>query len=303
MQASSVDYLRFRTQAEPPAVLEAMRPMFGVLGPHLRFGAHSRGRDGFQRRLEVLIGDGKLAELDFGGDSQRGWVRVVMSGDGCRWVQDWDGVEALEELPRAEIRRLDLQVTTWRGEVTHERVVRAYEAGKFSCGGRPPALQQIVSSDPTAGRTCSVGKRGSDKFFRGYEKGFEMARTRPGLESVNDCPLADIYRCEVEFQADTRPVPWDCIFRRDQYYAGAYPFCAELLPQVEPDLLAGRPERMARLELQAALANIRQQYGSTLFTALTAYQGDIGAVWERIVGDRHSERLLEAGVLMFEHDH
>jgi hypothetical protein len=46
---------------------------------------------------------------------------------------------------------------------------------------------------------------------------------------------------------------------------------------------------------------IRAQYGSTLFTALVAHHGDIGAVWEKIIGTKHNQRLLEEGVLLVDH--
>jgi hypothetical protein len=54
--------------------------------------------------------------------------------------------------------------------------------------------------------------------------------------------------------------------------------------------------------LAAALENCRVQYGATLFTALAAYGGDMTAVWDKIIGDHHSVPLVEAGVLMVEHD-
>ena len=33
-----------------------------------------------------------------------------------------------------------------------------------------------------------------------------------------------------------------------------------------------------------------------------AYQGDMTAVWEKIIGDHHSQALLETGVLLVDHD-
>jgi hypothetical protein len=42
-------------------------------------------------------------------------------------------------------------------------------------------------------------------------------------------------------------------------------------------------------------------WGSTLFTALVASQGDIGAVWSQIVGTQHNKSLLAAGVLLVDH--
>lgn len=232
-------------------------------------------------------------------------VRWNLTGQGCEWVKDWDAIEAVEALPQSEVRRLDLALTTWKGEVTHQRVVEAHERGRFSCGGRPPAMQYITSSDPRAGRTCYVGKRGGDKFFRGYEKGFEVAAKHARLGTVTEldgCKVEDIYRCEVELQADTRPIPWECVVeRRDQYFAGSYPFLAELLPEVQADILMRRPERAPQLELRTALANCRHQFGSALYTALRAYHGDITEVWDQIIGDRHNADLLAAGVLMVEH--
>lgn len=303
-QKTTIDYLRFRAQEEPRNVLQALRPMFGTLGHQLAFKHLPRGSMGFQQASQVVIGDMPIARLDFGGESQRGWVRTELTGKGCEWVQDWDAVQELEDLPSSQIRRLDVALTTWDGQVTHERVVKAHSQGRFSCGGRPPDLQQITSSNDRAGRTCYVGKRTSDKFFRAYEKGFEMAgKIGRGLiiTSIDGHPVEDIYRCELELKADSTPIGWDVIERRDQYFAGSYPFCADVLPGVEADILQRRKERAPQMDLQVALANCRTQFGPTLFTALMAYHGDMTAVWDQVIGDHHQQQLLDAGVLLVDH--
>lgn len=305
-QKTTVDYLRFRTQAEPLEVIEAIRPMFGTLGSLIAVKSAQKGALGFQRSLDVGIDDMHVVRLDFGGDSQKGWVRADMSGKACEWVQDWGAVDCVEALPDAQIRRLDIALTTWDGEITHDRVVEAHEAGRFKTGGRPPELRTITSSNARAGRTCYVGVREkSDKFFRAYEKGFEMAgkiRVPGHLTHIDGKLIEDIYRCEVELKAVTRPIAWDVIERRDQYFAGSYPFLAEVLPGVEADILMRRKERAPQMDLQAALRNCRIQMGPTLYTALKAYKGDITAVWDLIVGDHDSESLLKAGVLLVDHD-
>lgn len=304
-QKTTVDYLRFRVQEEPRAVLEALRPMFGTVGCHLSFRHLQRGSLGFRQASEVVVGDMRLGRMDFGGESQRGWVKVELAGKACEWVEDWAEVGAVEELQQAEVRRLDLALTTWEGEISHERVVQAHTDGRFATGGRPPDLQQITSSNDRAGRTCYVGKRTGDKFFRAYEKGFEMAGRLGAIGTITHIGvhrIEDIYRCEVELKADARPIGWDVIERRDQYFAGAYPFCADVLPGIEADILERRKERAPQMSLAAALANLRIQAGTTLFTALAAYGGDYMAVWDKVVGDHHNERLLEAGVLLVDHD-
>lgn len=309
-QKTSVDWLRFRTQANPLEGLEALKPLFGDMGQHLRLKLGQRGVLGFQQAGQLVIGDLVLGRVDFGGESQRGWVRWDIPGQGCSWVKDWDAIEEVERLAAADIRRLDVCLTTWDGEVGHDDVVNAHAAGRFygATAGRPPALRQITSSDPRAGRTCEVGKREkADKFFRGYEKGWEMASKLPpslrdGLVSIDGHAVEGIYRCEVELKAENKPIPFEVIERRDQYFAGSYPFLADLLPGVESDILLRRPERAAQTELIAALENVRIQYGNTLFTAVAAYGGDIMAVWEKVVGRAHNTSLLEAGVLLVDHD-
>lgn len=304
-QKTTIDYFRFRAQEEPRAVLEALRPAFGTLGPDLRFNHLPRGAMGFQQASQIVIEDMPVARLDFGGESQRGWVRAEMSGRGCEWVQDWDALESVERLESAQIRRLDIALTTWDGEVTHQGVVDAHSSGRFKTGGRPPDLRQITSSNERAGRTCYVGKRESDKFFRSYEKGFEllgkMGRT-PGLVThIDGHRVEDIYRCELELKAESTPIGWDVIERRDQYFAGAYPFCADVLPGVEADILQRRKERAPQTDLAVALENCRIQFGATLFTALHAYGGDMTAVWDKVIGSSHQQQLLEAGVLLVDH--
>lgn len=303
---TTIDYLRFRTQAEPLEALEALRPMFGSMGSGLALKHLPRGSMGFQQASQIVIGDMPIARMDFGGESQRGWVRAELSGKGCEWVKDWQAAESIQALPKSEIRRLDIALTTWDGEITHDSVVNAHSNNRFYSGGRPPDLQQITSSNERAGRTCYVGKRTSDKFFRAYEKGFEMAGKFgkhaylvTGMDGHN---IEDIYRCEVEFKASTTPISWDAIGRRDHYFAGAYPFCSDVLPGIEADILHRRKERAPQQDLAIVLENCRIQFGPTLFTALMAYEGDMTAVWDKVMGKHHCQALIEAGVLLVSHD-
>lgn len=308
-QKTTIDWLRFRTQAKPLEGLEAIKPLFGDLAPFLSLKLGQRGALGFQQAGSLMVADMVIGRVDFGGDSQRGWVRWDLGGKGCEWVKDWDAIDEVERLPEADIRRLDVCLTTWDGEVGHDDIVKAHAAGRFVTGGRPPALQQITSSDPREGRTCYIGKRAkADKFFRGYEKGYQMIAKLPdGTLGKDTCthidgkPIEGIYRCEVELKAENKPIPWEVVERRDQYFAGAYPFLADLLPGVEADILLRRPERAPQMDLAAALENCRIQYGATLFTALHAFHGDPFEVWKRIVGDKHNAALLEAGVLLVDH--
>lgn len=302
---TTVDYLSVRTQARPEQALDGFRPLFGEYGHALQLERERHGKHGYREGAELKLGGLRVGRMDWGGEVMRGWLRVELEGEGCSWVRDWDAVEAVERLPEAQIRRIDPALTTWNGEVSHQRVVEAHAAGRFTTGGRPPNMRQEVNSEPGKGSTVYIGDRTADKFGRFYEKGFQMLgklpeADRPGA-TIDGFPVEGIYRSEIELKAKTRPIPWEVIERRDEYFAGAYPFCADILPGIEPDILQRRPERQAQLDLAAALANCRQAYGNILFTALHAYQGDIGAVWDRIVGEKHSPQLIAAGVLLVDH--
>jgi DNA relaxase NicK len=300
---TTIDWLTFRTKAEPIEALQALKPMYGCAANLLNLKSLQRGALGFQQAAAVLLGDMPVARIDYGGESQRGWSRVAMSGKGCEWVQDWSAMQSIEDLPASEIRRLDIALTTWSGQVSHDSVVLAHTLGKFGTGGRNPDLQQITSSNPIAGKTCYIGNRKSDRFLRAYEKGYEMnAKAGGNLTHIDGHRIEDIYRTELELKASATVLPWSLIERRDEYFAGAYPFCAELLPEVDADVLQRRPDREPQTDLAAALANIKTQYGATLFTALHAYHGDMTTVWDKIIGTEHSKPLLEAGVLLVDHD-
>lgn len=300
--ATTIDWLRFRTKATPTEALGAVQALFGEWGTALTFGNPQRGVLGFRQALPIKLADVTLGRMDFGGDSQRDWVRVDLPGKGCGFVSDWDNLDAVEALEASELRRVDIALTTWDGEVTHEQVVQAHASGRFTIR-RPPNLQQITNSDPRAGRTCYVGNRTADKFFRAYEKGLQLAAQAGGhLTHIDGHRVEDIYRCELELKAEGTDIPWETVERRDQYFAGSYPFCADILPGIEPDILQRRPEKAPQRELAAALAHCRHQFGNTLFTALAAHNGDIGAVWDKIIGREHNRHLVEAGVLLVDHD-
>lgn len=71
---------------------------------------------------------------------------------------------------------------------------------------------------------------------------------------------------------------------------------------VQPEIMVIDRWLSFMLIMEVVLENIRLQYGSTLFTALVAYYGDIGAVWEKVCGREHNKDLVKAGVLLVDHD-
>jgi DNA relaxase NicK len=186
-------------------------------------------------------------------------------------------------------------------------VVAAHAAGKFSGWGRPPVIRSVTSSDDRAGKTRYIGSREkSDKFLRCYEKGFEMIKNFPesfrrAATTVNGHNVEQVYRVELELKAATTKISTDVFLKRDEYFAGAYPFCAELLPGVEHLKMEKLPDEKPVSDLAAMLAHCKSAYGPAIFTAMSVYKGDAEKVLQMIIGTEHSRKLVESGVLTVEH--
>lgn len=291
-----------------------LRGFFAELYGHIgrpqfeyRNGAH-----GFRQGAVVTVAGANVAWCGWGGVSQRGRSFIDVTGLGCQLVRDWgEAQELVESMPDVVAKRVDIAADFYHGEVSYEDTLGAYQQGKLNRRGRPPGMRQILPGTPEEGRTLYIGTRGNDSMLRAYEKGKKEWQGLPrGLResigpgevqrsdgSEDPFTLAEWFRIENELRAVKRPLPLDVIPMRDQYFAGSYPFLQEVLPDVEPLILV-RPQDVASAELAKSLEGIRRQWGTTLFTALVVEQGDISAVWEKIVGDKHNDRLLKAGVLL-----
>lgn len=303
IQRTKVDWLAGRTQASPAALVPCLAPMLGPHSAWLSLSPRGRGWMGYPSSADIRVADANVGMAAWGGEQQRGWVHVSFTGQGCDWIDDWDvAQDCFSSLGTWEPRRVDIALDSFKRESSHELVLAAYRAGGFTTNGRPPKLVQIIGEDPTDGRTINIGTRTSEKYFRSYEKGRQLAGGNESITHIDGVSVADWQRNELELKVKDTPLPEDIIDRRDQYFAGAYPYLQTLLAEVEPEILVRLRERVPQLDLQAALAHIKTQYGRTLFTAMVAHGGDISAVWAKVVAREHNMDLLRAGVLLVEHE-
>jgi phage replication initiation protein len=303
MSITKVDWHGFRNKSSVEATLNGLRAGFGTFGSSLSARPRKTGWNGFKQSADIVLGGMQAGLIAYGGEHQKGWISVNLTGDACKYVSDWDEAHhALSTLSQFETRRIDIALDTFKGEVSHSKVVDAYRLGFFNKVGKPPGMTRIEPEDISEGATCYIGKRTSDKFLRAYEKGYELAKEHPSLQitHIDRCPIADIYRLELELKAKTGPLPKDIISKRDNYFSGAYPYLKTVI-DCEPFQFPRCPTKDLEAELMSALANIKKQYGPTLFTALTLMQGDVGKVWDLVVGTEHSEKLIAAGVFIPEY--
>jgi phage replication initiation protein len=300
-QKTAIDWFAFRYTHDRQALETALKGAFGPCGDLVNLRPRKTGWQGYESSADVCLGDMVVGLSAHGGQGQRGWGFTSITGRGCEWIQNWDDAQdAVSGLEGFEVRRADIALTTYRREVSHESMLTAYRAGQFSTGGRPPKCTRIEPERPEDGRTINIGNRERDKFLRGYEKGYQLAQGQ--FTHLDGFPVEDIYRVELELKAKTCALPADLVDRRDQYFAGSYPYMQTLLADVEPEILVMQRERGPQLDLARVLTTLQGQYGNTLFTALTAYRGDIGAVWSKICGHKHNQELVRAGVLLVEHE-
>lgn len=308
-QKTTIDWLRFRTKSNPFETFEALRPAFGSLAPLLTFETGGKGHDGWERSGLIKLVDHVLGVVDYGGESQRDWVRVNVPGTGCAYVEDWSAVASLVDvLQQPELKRVDVALTTFAGEVSHESVIAAHEAKLFSSGGRQPEYRTVGGSNPRQGRTIYIGNRKGQKMLRAYEKGFELLRDIPSslrdsVTHIDGNPVDLMYRLEVEFKDVDKVIPWPVLVDRDAYFVGAYPFLASLLPGISASSMMDKDPfgRAAQLELQAQLDNCRRAYGKIIRAALDAYGGDSDRVLRQIAAMEPSQALVEAGILTVDH--
>ncbi|HZQ75407.1 MAG TPA: replication initiation factor domain-containing protein [Burkholderiales bacterium] len=313
---TKVDYLTISCREDRDAISRCLAEVFSG-APAVPSFEQGPGKRHFDQSRRILIAGVPAGEVLTGGETQRGRACIDVSGTGCGFVQDWERAQAaLLALPERSWTRADIAADFFRGELTHERVKQAHKEGKFTRGGREPLLTAITTTDRNRGRTIYIGQRGGDALGRFYEKGKkefsesaskvfrqlagsaeDVTVTDAALNQGEPFDLASWYRAELELRSKNRPIADDWITRRDEYFAGAYPFLAELLPEVEPRVLV-RPRDRGILAIEAALERVKKQWGAVLYTGLAYCGGDYLTLCEKILATHHSRKLVQAGALL-----
>lgn len=326
MNKTSVDWWAWRSRGGLEAHQKALQATFSDAPAPAMLKPRKGGYMGYEASAQILVGDLDVGLIAWGGENQKGWTYTSISGVGCSWVSDWDRAQdAAADCGEYEPRRVDIALDTFDGSSSFDKTLEAYRAGGFTTSGRPPKCEPMKPERSEDSAIIRIGNRASNKYLRGYEKGkqqmgpaiaaairkdpesFEAAdwvmMTMPMIieDRLVGVSVWDWWRLELELKPQTAALPEDVIDRRDQYFAGAYPYLGTVLDGVEAEALVMRRERGPQLDLALALEAIKKQYGSTLFTACAAHHGDMGAVWDRIVGTKHNERLIRSGVLMVDH--
>ncbi len=280
--SSLIDRFCFRTIENANLISHVASSLFG---PDIFITEVNSGGLGYEFRKNIEK-DGNLAmSVFYGGSSQRQTMYFDITGKGCSYV-NWDSdlnLSYLDELPGVLLRRIDIAVDFFHGEVNHDQVKQAYLDGHFINYRRSPKTKTVGAiNDPDAGRTIYIGKRGQQLFLRCYEKG------KKEFKPTNN-PLPDWYRVELEFRPDknSKFSLSHIIKNRDSFFSGAYPFLAQILPLADP--LRIPPPQRPGSSLELILEHIKKQYGPTLKTAIDIIGAD--EVLKTIIADHDNLRL------------
>jgi phage replication initiation protein len=161
------------------------------------------------------------------------------------------------------ITRCDLSLDVWSG-LEVERVRDSWFRGEFDVRGKRPSQREHGSWSSGHSRTFEVGSRGTGKLMRAYEKGDELF----GHEA--DDPWV---RLEVEFRSNHRIIEPEILRRPSDFFAGAYPFCADYLREldlfVDRAVIPTHPE-IADKTAEAAVTRLVRWVNDTAAPALAA---------------------------------
>jgi phage replication initiation protein len=195
-------------------------------------------------------------------------------------LRSWMHKQA-ELLKGPTITRVDLALDLWTGHcVTMAR--DAYLSGGFDVRGKRPSQREHGCWTNGYSRTFEVGSRATGKSCRVYEKGDELFGHEVGDPWV---------RCEVEFRNSHRVIDFDVLVKPADYFAGAYPYCAQTLEGLavtaEPETIRTVPEQLDK-KAEAAVSRVVRWVKKSAAPALISLLQYGGDILEKIVEDEES---------------
>lgn len=316
-QKVGIDWLAFSAE-EPIGYFQNFVNRFIPLAS---FFETRKGWQGYKNHYVINLHGLAIGILAYG--ASHGKPYLSLTGKACTEIEkshDWDEVaRVISVFFSYKLSRVDLKLDFFFKEVGHEFLKEAYKEGKFKLAKarlnpRIDPREPMNGEGQYEGRTLYVGSREGGKYFRGYEKGEEVFRKLPQLAQEQfrksfdegglkpDCTnspegatLKDWYRMEIEYKSNDRVLPINILIERDDFFAGSYPICSEVLPMANPL----RPKTLPNnLDIEESLMFKHQgdQYGAFNYSMLSKGINPIEVLRKIIEGHwGHSQRYLKAG--------
>lgn len=242
-------------------ISEKLQQIFGFGVGEKRQG---RGKFFYDGYYQLGSSEVNYGTVHIGG--QRGTVLIDLTGVGCQAALDgWE--ERLYQFAltaeRFQISRIDGAIDFFNGELQVEQALNYYKKGLFDVRGMRPKYKlegtDWFNNDNT-GKTLYVGRRGSSKFCRVYEKGKQLG-------DVNSSWV----RFEIEFRKNDCQLLPDMLIQIGQFMSGAYEIGKKFVTNVARRVEAA--VRKSDTTLDDKIYHGRNQVGK-----LVRYLSDMG--WE-----------------------
>lgn len=289
----------------------------------LRFENQKKGMAGYKSVINISKDGEQIGLIGYG--SPHGKNLLTLTGKGCQLIKNWYQFRMwLEILDGYSITRVDLALDFYMGEMTHDKVIEAYNLDKFKAlqSSKNPSISIQGSVDGMGrnrGRTIKIGGRNSSKFIRCYEKGLErFAKLFAHNTELNDdqvqfffksfdcheidenvpegTSILNWYRLEVQFGNADRVLSTDMLTDRDPFFAGAYPFCKEVIEMEE----TRKPDRVPNnleTDIEILFKHAREQYGSFITTIRASGKMTDEEILNKLCNGKISQRIVKAGGL------
>ena len=192
---------------------EVLQEIFGFGITEKRQG---KGKFFYNAYYQLGSPDVNYGTVHIGG--QRNTILVDLSGVGCQAaLPDWEQrlYQFANTAERFSISRVDVAADFFNGEYSPLIALSDYKKGKFDVKGMRPKYKLEGTdwfNDDNSGKTLYIGRRGSSKFCRVYEKGKQL-----GDES------SLWTRFEIEFRKNDCLIPNDILIKSGHFLTGAYP--------------------------------------------------------------------------------
>lgn len=237
-----------------------------------------RGRDYYAHTATIWNEHGKeVGSVSGGGAQQRGTFCFTLKGEACTYGREgWERAAfELFSVLEAKVTRVDLCRDFYDGEKGGVDAARdGYRSGLFDYRNRRPSCEVAGDWEHNQGRTWYVGKRESGKLFRAYEKGHQFGDMGSAW-----------WRAEVELRGHQRIIPLEVLLRPAAFFAGAYPFCAELLDGVPPVTVP-----TGHMTAEASVERCLRWIERTVAPALVHISLQAGFDWIAAIAEEHAYR-------------
>ena len=207
--------------------------------------------------------------LHIGG--QRETILIELTGTGCQAAKPgWEKrlYEFLTQAVRPRITRIDCAHDFFNGEYSPEQAMLDHNKGLFNRSNKCPKSEcrgTAWREEDYTGKTFYIGRRGSSKLVRVYEKGRQLG-DKDSLWT----------RFEIEFRNKDCVIPLDILTAPGEFLTGAYPVGETLFMTTAKSIEAATEK--VNINFDSKLAHAKNQVGR-----MVRFLNDIGWTPEQII--------------------